>query len=249
MEVHPPYRKHVEERVSVLGWDHPVILTQYKLESIAAKGRFINARQAASLLSGDHERKKSPKWDQRYEMIVDIAANNEEFNPENLLQGFEDVTTDSTAIIIYQVTDELSKNRMFPIIQIVDIVWVTGTDLEVDEDLVVSLIQLWKPNRVTIDAIGVGRQLTESMVKKYGPSMINSYIASDSDVSEDCFDLLARLNNDSVKMFTNDNSPEHKQLEKQIGHTLYQSQKGKMKLIKPKSDLHIDIVKALTYRE
>lgn len=247
MDVHPPYREHVEKRVNVLGWDHPVILTQYRLKSIAAKGRFINTKQAMSMYGRTHERIRSPKYGRRYQMIVDIAGGNEEFNPDNLLQGFEDVDTDSTAVIIYEVTDQLSKNGIFPIIRIVDIIWLTGTDIGIDEDMVKTAIKHWSPEKVCIDAVGVGKQLAESMVRSFGPSMINAYTASDTDVSEDCFNTLARLNADSIKMFSDDDSPEWREFERQITHTQYASQKGKMKLIKPKSDKHIDIVKALTY--
>lgn len=247
MEIHPPYRAHVESRVNVLGWDHPIIMTQYRLLSIAARGRFINAKQAMSLLSGQHHRCRAPRHGRRYQMTVDVAAGNEEFNPDNLLEGFEDVDTDSSAIIIYEVTDEMSLNGIFPIVNIMDIIWLTGTDIGVDEEVVDDAIELWNPDKVTIDGVGVGRQLSENMVKKYGPSMVKMYIASDTDVSEDCFGTLARLNSDSIKMFLNDDSPEWRQFEKQLTHTQYQAQKGKMKLIKPKSDKHIDIVKSMTY--
>jgi len=36
-------------------------------------------------LTNGHERQRSPKWNGRYEMIVDLAAKNEEF-PENPLK-------------------------------------------------------------------------------------------------------------------------------------------------------------------
>ena len=247
MDVHPPYRTHVEKRVNVLGWDHPIILTQYRLKSISARSRFFNDKQVKSILSGNHERQQQPRDGKRYEIIIDIAGGNEEFNPDDILKGIEDVPTDSTAIIIYQVTGELARNNIFPELNIVNIIWLTGTDLGVDEKMIEETIKYWRAQKVTIDSVGVGRQIGESMIKKFGPAMINMYVASENDVSEDCFDLLARINFDSIKMFNNDNSPEWLQFEKQLGHTHYQAQKGKMKLIKTKPNLHIDIVKALTY--
>jgi len=247
MEIHPPYAAHVEGRVNVLGWDHPIIMTQYRLLSIAARGRFINPKQAMGLFKSKHHRCKSPRHGRRYQMTVDVAAGNEEFNPDNLLEGFEDVDTDSSSVIIYETTDEMSQNGIFPIVNIVDVIWLTGTDIGIDEDVVESAIKLWNPEKVAIDGVGVGRQLAENMTRKFGPSMIKMYIASDTDVSEDCFGTLARLNADSIKMFMNDDSPEWREFEKQVTHTQYQAQKGKMKLIKPKSDKHIDIVKCMTY--
>jgi hypothetical protein len=247
MDIHPPYADHVERRVNALGWDHPVIITQYLLKSIAAKGRFINKKQEMSLFSQGHLRETSPRYGRRYQMVVDVAGGNEEFNPDDLLQGFEGVDADSTAIIIFEVTDQMSVNGIFPIVRIVDIIWLTGTDLGVDEDMVDAAIKHWSPEKVCIDGVGVGRQLSETMVKRYGESMIKMYVASDTDVSEDCFGTLARLNADSIKMFSDDDSPEYREITRQVTHTQYASNKGKMKLIKPKSDQHIDIVKALTY--
>lgn len=247
IDVHPPYRKHVESRVNILGWDHPIIMTQYRLMSIAARARYLNDKQVRSILSGEHERQLKPRPGRRYEVLVDLAGGNEEFNPDDALQGMEDVPTDSTAIIVYEVTDEIAYNNVFPIIHIVNIIWLTGTDLGVDEEMIEETIKYWNAGKVTIDSIGVGRQIGENMEKKFGPNMVNKYIASDTDVSEDCYDLQARVNFDSIKMFINDDSPEWKEFERQLGHTHYQAAKGKMKLIKPKPTLHIDIIKALTY--
>jgi len=247
LEVHPPYRVHFDSRVNVLGFDHPIIMTQYRLLSIAARSRFLNDKQVKSILSGNHERQQQPRDGRRYEIIIDIAGGNEEYNPDDILKGIEDIPTDSTAIIIYEVTGELATNKHFAMINIVNIIWLTGTDLGVDEEMIVETIKYWRAQKVTVDSVGVGRQIGESLVKKFGEYMVNMYVASEQDVSEDCYDLIARVNFDSVKMFNNDDSPEWLEFERQLGHTHYQAQKGKMKLIKTKPNLHIDIVKALTY--
>ena len=247
VDVHPPYKVHLDERVNVLGWDHPIIKTQYRLMSIAARGRFLDEKHVQSFLSGNHDRHLKPRAGARYEMVVDLAGGNEEFNPEDILKGIDDVTNDSTAIWIYEVTDEIASNNIFPIIHMVNVIWLTGTDLGVDEQLIEDTMEYWNIQKCTIDSVGVGRQIGENMEKKFGKTTVNKYTASDQDVSEDCFDMLARLNFDSIKMFNNDNSDEWLEVEKQLVHTHYQAQKGKMKLVKTKPKLHIDLVKALTY--
>lgn len=247
MEIHEPYRQHVEGRIQALGIDHPIIRTQYFLESIAAMGRFMNQRQLDNLFSGTHYRHATPHHASRYEMLVDIAAANEEYNPDDTIKGIEEVQTDSTAIIIYEVTDEVGVNGLFPVILIRNIIWLTGTSLGTDEGMIQEAIETWRPGKVTIDAIGVGRQIAESMEKKYGPTMVNAYTANTESVAADCYDLLARLNYATVKMWNNDNSPEWNEFERQAGWTQYAADKGRMKLIKPKAEMHIDMVKALTY--
>jgi hypothetical protein len=247
MDIHPAYRIHVEDRVNALGWDHPIIKTQYRLISVAAEGRFLSEAQVRSLLSGDHERQRKPRPGRCYEMLIDVAGGNEDFNPDSRIEGEEDTTTDSAIIWIYEVTPVLSSNGIFPVIRLVNLTWSTGAALPRFEQEVDETIKFWNPSKVTIDAVGAGQQLAESMVAKYGPQTVNAYKASSTSVSEDCFDLLARLNYNSVLMFQDDGSPEWAEFERQCGWTKYASDKGKMKLIKPEATKHIDMVKGLTY--
>lgn len=247
MDIHEPYRLHVETRIKALGINHPIIRTQYYLESIAALGRFLEPRHIKNLFSGTHYRHSVPRHDANYEILVDIAAANEDFDPKEAMKGIEDVKTDSTAIIIYEVTNDIGPNGLFPIILIRNIIWLTGTSLENDEGLIEQAIIEWKANKVTIDAIGVGRQIAESMVEKFGDVTVNAYSATSDSVASDCYDLQARLNYATVKMWADDNSPEWQEFERQSGWTQYAAEKGKMKLIKPKADKHIDMIKALTY--
>lgn len=247
MDVRPQYRKHVEGRIKVLGYDHPIIKTQYRLIKVPAVGRFLQANHIRNLFSGDHERELAPRDGDRYEGIIDIAAGNEDFNPEDSMAGEEQTATDSTAIWIYKVSPILSSNGLFPIVRLVNVIWLTGVDLDKQEPEIKETILQWRLQRVSIDAVGVGRQIAESMENEFGTEVINKYVASATSVSEDCFDLQARLNFASVLMFRNDGSPEWAEFERQCGWTQYASSQGKMKLKKPGAMKHIDMVKALTY--
>lgn len=247
MEEHEPYRIHVEDRIKALGYDHPIIKTQYRLISVAAEGRFLSEAQVRSMLSGDHEREKSPRPGKRYQMLVDLAAGNEDFNPDNVMEGEEDTQTDSTVIWIYEVSPVLCSNGIFPVIRIVDLQWLTGVALPKVEQEVKAAVRFWNPERVTLDAVGVGRQTAESTEMTFGPHVVNKYTADAASVSEDCFDLQARLNFGAVQMFKNDDSKEWVEFERQCSWTKYKADRGRMKLIKPKQDQHIDMVKALTY--
>ncbi len=248
MEVHDPYRIHVEDRVNALGWDHHIIKTQYRLISVAAEGRFLSEAHVRAFLSGDHPRQKKPRHGSRYEIVVDLAAGNEDFDPDSIAEGEDaSTTTDSSIIWIYEISPILCSNGRFPIVRIVDMNWMTGIALPIVEKEVLETIRHWGPERVTIDGVGVGRQTAESAEMVFGPHVVNKYLANSTSVSEDCFDLQARLNYSAVLMFRNDESKEWAECERQCGWTRYASDKGKMKLIKPKADQHIDMVKGLTY--
>jgi len=247
MDVHPPYRSHVESRVNHLGWDHPIIKTQYRLLSVAAEGRYLKDSHLRNLFDSDHERQLKPRYGSRYEIVIDIAGANEDFNPDNIMEGNEDTATDSTVIWIYEVSALVASNGIFPIIRIVNLVWITGADLEAQQKEIKETIEFWRAHKVTIDGVGIGRQIAETMEKTFGPSTVVKYIANENSVSEDLFDLQARLNYSSIKMFRDDNSKEWAEFERQCQWTKYLSKNGKMKLSKPDAKKHIDMVKALTY--
>lgn len=248
MEVHAPYRAHVESRIKALGYDHPIIKTQYRLIPVSAEGTYLQPSHYRALFSGDHERHLTPRPGRRYEMAIDIAAGSEEFDPQKAISGdHEDTATDSTVVWIYEVSDIVCSNGLFPIIRLVNLLWFTGQPLEKSEEEIEQAIIEWNPGKVTIDAVGVGRQIAETMERKFSSSVVNKYVANDTSVSEDLFDLQARLNFSSVLMFRNDESPEWAEFERQCGWTRYASAKGKMKLVKPSATQHIDMVKGLTY--
>ena len=247
MEFHAPYRAHVESRVNALGWNHPIIKTQYRLIPVSAEGRFLTDQQIRNIFESDHERQVTPKYGKRYEALIDIAAGNEDFNPQSVMEGEENTTTDSTVIWIYEVTNEIAQNNVFTIIRLVNVKWITGAALPQVEKEIKETIEFWRISKATIDAVGVGRQIAESMEQIFGVSIIKKYTASESTVSEDCFDLQARLNFSSIKMYRNDGGTEWAEFERQVGWTKYTSNRGKMKLKKPDSTKHIDMVKALTY--
>jgi hypothetical protein len=252
-EISPTYRAHVEGRVRALGWDHPIIKTQYRLIPVAQEGAFFNKGQTLSLLGGEHGREPSPRPGRTYEICIDLAAGNEDFNPGAQLigdadaDGYGQTQTDSTVVWVYEVTDEICQNNIYPVIRIVNLYWWTGVPLPQQEIEIKSLIRFWRASKVTVDGVGVGRQLAESLEQSFGVFMVNKYIANSTSISEDCFDLLARLNYDAVKMFQNDGSREYEEFARQVSWTKYASKGGKMTLSKPASDKHIDMVKALTY--
>ena len=135
MDVSPAYRSHVEGRVRALGWDHPIIKTQYRLIPVAQEGAFLNKTQTLNLFGGEHGREPSPQHGRKYQMLIDVAAGNEDFNPDAKLIGDADAegdgstATDSTVVWIYEITDEICQNNIFPVIHLIDLNWWTGVPL------------------------------------------------------------------------------------------------------------------------
>ena len=247
MDGNPAYQKHVEARVKALGWDHPIIKTQYRLINVASEGRYLQPHHVRALFSGEHNREIKPDPNSTYQMLIDVAASSEQ-NVENALEGDADSQADSTVVWIYKIMHTLTPSGIYPYVHIVNCYWYTGASIPAQERELKELIPFWRISKVTVDAIGVGRGLAESLKERFGEFMVNMYSATPTTVSEDCFDLQARLEHKSVLMFQDDDSEEFKEFERQCGWTKYESKEGKMKLKKPKgAKKHIDMVKALTY--
>jgi hypothetical protein len=249
-ELIPAYAKHYEERVKVLGPDHPIIKTQYDLIDIKALGGFLNQHQIAIMLNSDHERYAAPKPGCEYVCLIDIAgeAEEEEQDPMKKSEG----SRDSTVALVFEV-ERNKKINGYPQCRLVQLYWWTGksladgpSELPGQQSTLAAFLSLWHPTTTVIDARGVGEQVAGYLARKIGG--VNEYKADLSSVSDDCYKALAFVNNGCIKTFRNDSSVEYRELTRQLEHTKYQIvQHDKMKITKPKSNLHIDMVKALTY--
>lgn len=248
-ELLPQYAKHYEERRAKLGADHPVILTQYDLVDVDAIGGYFTKAQQTSLLSGDHEQCSAPKDSKSYVITIDIGgeAETEESNPLVKAEGGRD----STVALIWEVDHEDEVND-YPMCRLVDTHWWTGKSLGDEpsglpgqQSILLKLLQTWEPHHVVVDGRGVGEQIANYLDIEWG---VEVYKASAVSVSEDCYGLKAMINNDRVKAFRNDQSPEYKELVRQIKHTGYEIRShDMMRIVKPHGKGHIDMAKAMTY--
>ena len=258
-ELSEAYAAHYAERVRKLGEDHPVILTQYRLIPVEATGAYLNARQRSALFAGDHPRLPSPRAGYQYVLIVDIGGESE-VDPEDRAAQEEGTEQDSTAAWIVEVDWRDVPADGFPLARVVDgHFWTNrphmgtaeGHELTVGQELL-QLCSHWHVTAGAIDARGVGEAVAMAVSRQI-PSVI-AYKATSETVSEDCYDLLARLNAGRVRFWKADPAadPELREVHAQARHTRYEIRgHERMKLVKPtgtgSSKLHIDGVKALTY--
>lgn len=248
-ELLPQYAKHYEERVAKLGADHPVILTQYDLVDVDAIGGYFTKAQQTSLFTSDHEQYSAPKDGRSYVITIDIGgeAEEEESNPLVKAEG----ARDSTVALIWEIDHEDEVNG-YPMCRLVDIHWWTGKSLGDEpsglpgqQTILLKLLQTWKPHYTVVDGRGVGEQIANYLDTNWG---VEVYKASALSVSDDCYGLKAMVNNDRVKVFRDDQSPEYQEIVRQIKHTSYEiRQHDQMRITKPHGKGHIDMVKAMTY--
>lgn len=255
-ELLPAYAKHYAERVAKLGEDHPIILTQYRLIDIESMGGFFNRFQQGMILSGEHERKKGREDERQILVTIDIAGEDEE--GEDLDADRTDSNRDQTVAQIWAIDWSKAKHGI-PEIRLLDIYFWVGAPLSErnspsglpgQQEMLLKLLETWRADAAVIDGRGVGEQIAGYLENNYSRARVVVYKASKESVSEDCYTLLAFVNNGQIKAFKNDGSAEYQEFKRQIEHAAKKiSVDGKMAVVKPQNDpkRHIDMVKAMTY--
>lgn len=258
-ELSKAYAGHYEARKAALGDRHPVILTQYDLVAVESIGSYLNPGHRAALFSGDHPPLEGPRAGMAYIALVDIGGESElDADSQEVAQA--EPGRDSTFLwILERDRQDPGEPRVKdgpggynPRLRIVHGRQWVGESQAVLIPALCQVMDHWNVEGGAIDARGVG-EATAMAVNAEFPQ-VEAYKATATSVSEDCFDLLARVNLGRVKMYRADPAldPIRRELEAQARHTRYQIHgHEQMNLAKPSgqgsSGLHIDGVKALTY--
>lgn len=251
-EINPAYARHYEERRKKLGPDHPVILTQYDLVDIEAIGGFFNRWQRLNLLESQHRRKLMRESERQVVATIDIAGEAED--GEDLSPERGESKRDQTTCLIWAVDWEKVENDI-PEMRLLDLYWWVGaplaegpSGLPSQKRILLDLLKKWRVDKAVVDARGVGEETASYLGKNHGS--VIEYKATQDTVSDDCYSLLAYVNNGQVKIFQNDGSPDYAELVKQIEHAAKEIRAhDRMAVVKPAGSQtkHIDMVKAMTY--
>lgn len=241
-ELRESYAKHYTERRNKLGADHPVILTQYDLVDVESIGGYLKKHHLASIFSGDHQQYPAAKDGKNYAVTIDIAGEDEieELDPYEKSEG----SRDSTVAGIWEIDWDNEVNG-YPLCRLINIYWWTGKGLKSQQKILATLLNLWQPHNVVVDARGVGEQIASYLNGEYG---VDQYKASSTSVSEDCYSTLAMINNGCIKMWKDDASEEYQEFSRQAHHTGYEIRSHDLlRIIKPHGKGHIDMIKMMTY--
>lgn len=247
------YAQHYANRVHFLGEDHPIIRTQYRLIDIESIGAYLNDAQRASLFAGDHPRLEAPRDGKQYFIVIDVGGESEVEASDAEIRE-EQPGRDSTMAWILEI-DPTENTDPYPMIRIVSGVWWTGRSHLACVPEVITLARHWGVLGGVCDARGVGEALAMAIHKSI-PS-ITPYLATSPEVSQDCYDLLARINTGRVRFWRADPAADEelREIQAQSRWTRYEihghAEYPLMRLAKPvgigSSGKHIDGIKALTY--
>ena len=248
-ELRPEYAKHCEERKGKLGENHPVWLTQYCLIDIEAIAGLLKPWHIKTILTSEHARQTEAVSEKRYVAVIDLAGEEEE---GEVTIGRREAPRDATICWIVEVdyTDIVYDMPKFRVVQ--GYYWVgkqfaAGPDGDKgQQEILLDILNYWRPRKTVIDARGIGAQTAAYVAKRF--ANVEQYAATADSVSDDCYGFLALAENGRISMWQDDESETYRECVRQLKETKYQIfQHDKIRLIKPQSGAHIDMVKALTY--
>ena len=205
----PDYLAYVEAERERLGENHPLFLTQYRLQPIRGGGGFLNNQQRAQL-QGEHYRKHSPERGQVYVAGIDLSGEAEEAEDAFLraIKPRQDSTVVTIGELDFAAGSEMMKQ---PRVKIVEQYWWTGRKhAELYPQLVDILKNVWHCRRIAVDATGVGEPVSSFLRQALG-SRVVPFTFTQKSKSELGFNLLAAVNSGRLKMYRSDGSPEYQE--------------------------------------
>jgi hypothetical protein len=147
----PAYGTFVDSEIAKLGREHPFVLTQYYCQEIDERGGLFTPERLA-LLQGDHAPQETPRSGWSTAFLIDVGGEAGEGSTAD---------HDATALTIVEVDpsgleDPLQRAQVYRIVKRAQ--WVGQSQVSLYRRLS-GLIEMWGPQRIVIDATGVGEGL------------------------------------------------------------------------------------------
>lgn len=200
----PDYLKYVEAERQRLGEGHPLFLTQYALEPLHGGGRFLSAQQRAQL-QGDHPRQHRRQDHCVYVAGIDLAGEAEQ--PADGALRLAKSSRDATVLTIAEVAPPAGAAEQAAIRVVEHYCWSGVKHPELYARLVDILQNVWRCQRIVVDATGIGEPVASFLQQALG-SRVTPFKFSQQSKSELGFQVLAAVNSGRLKMYAPDGSEE-----------------------------------------
>jgi hypothetical protein len=167
----PAYQRFVDEQVSRLGRNNPLVRTQYFSEEIDGEGGMfpLNRRM---LMLGSHSKQSEPEPGNIYAFTIDVAGQDEAAMLN--LESLANPGRDSTVLTIFDVDTQSMCDPLIrkPTYRLVNRLAWQGVKHSSLYGSIMSLFELWSPLKVIIDATGVGAGLANFLQDRLGSRLI-----------------------------------------------------------------------------
>jgi len=157
------YGTFVDNEISKLGRQHPLVKTQYFCERIDSQLGMFNAGRRALML-GDQPAQSNPTPGHLYAYCIDVAGMDEALLN---LDGLGNPGRDSTTLSIVDIDLSMLSTLQAPIFRVVNrMSWQGISHMQIFGQLIANIAR-WNPNYIVIDATGVGEGLWAMLNKSY----------------------------------------------------------------------------------
>jgi len=222
----PDYGRYVEGEIARLGADHPIMRTQYLLETLSGTYTFLSDQQRVQM-RGDHPRRHSPAEDREYVAGIDLAGEDEEA-ADAALRSLKP-RRDSTVITVAELDwSTISDLVMEPRLKVVEHYYWTGRKHRDQYTQMLDLLRnVWRCRKVVVDATGVGAGVAGFLSSALGRQVVTPFVFSVPSKSKLAYDFLGAVNAGRFKMYRDDGSSESREFWRQMelaGYTVRPNQ-------------------------
>jgi len=197
----PAYGRFVEQERQRLGENHPLFLTQYRLQPLTTGGRLFTAAQRA-LLQGSHPRQGEPRPGELYVAGLDLAG---EGDPSR---------HDRTVLTIARVLFPPPPQE--PRLEVVEHYAFMGEPHDELLRQLLGLLSLWGVRRVAVDATGLGEPLARLLASGLGDDVVIPYRFTAESKSRLGYELLAAVNGGRLRLYAQDGSPQYREFWREV---------------------------------
>jgi hypothetical protein len=197
------YGTFVAGEVARLGRDHPMVKTQFFLETIDAQGGLFTATRRAAM-HGSHDAQDYPTPGAIYAFLVDVGGADEEqlagsSSAEPVDAGSRRDST-SLTIVLIDLATLANPQRRAPTYRVMyRLTWTNTAQPDLYNQLS-NLAETWKPAYLVIDATGLGQGLAGFLGRRFLNRVI-PFIFTSASKSKLGWDFLALIDSGRFQDF------------------------------------------------
>ena len=169
----PAYGLFVDEQVARMGRNHPMVRSQFFSEEIDfAGGLFTPSR--LGLMQGAHPALETPQPGKRYALLIDLAGEDEALRQGGADTELDNPARDLTAVTVVELDFSLLGEDLVgkPIYRVVNRQLWQGERHSTLYARLLHLADLWQPEKIVVDASGVGAGVGSFLRDKLGERVI-----------------------------------------------------------------------------
>lgn len=175
----PAYGLFVDEQIARMGRNHPMVRSQFFSEEIDfAGGLFTPSR--LGLMQGAHPALETPLPGKRYALLIDLAGEDEALRLGGANTELDNPDRDLTAVTVMELDFSLLGEDLVgkPIYRVVNRQLWQGERHSTLYARLLRLADLWQPEKIVVDASGVGAGVGSFLRDKLGERVITLQFTS-----------------------------------------------------------------------